>query len=140
MGAEIILKKIEQSEKLLTQLEQLLQLPFTQFENGSTTLRAAERNFQLIVEIASDMNTQLLLESAKQAPETYKQSFVDLAALGIIDKTLAAQLLKSARLRNILVHEYDFEEDERKFYDSAKIALPAHRNYLKILFKYVTAK
>ena len=137
MEVEILIKKIQQSEKLLRELERLLQLPFSQFENGSTTLRATERNFQLIIDIASDMNTQILLDIKNQAPETYKQSFRDMATLGAIDKALADQLSNGAKLRNILVHEYDFEEDERKFYDSAKIILPAFRVYLKTIFNYI---
>ena len=84
------------------------------------------------------MNTQILLDKGNQAPETYKQSFRDLATLGIIDETLANKLSQGAKLRNILVHEYDFEEDEQKFYDSAKVIAPSYRIYLKTLFDYVS--
>ena len=140
MNTEVLLTNIQHSEKLLKELEELLQLPFTKFENGSTILRAAERNFQLIIDIASDMNTQILLDTANQAPETYKQSFRDMATLGIITRTLADQLSDGAKIRNILVHEYDFEEDELKFYNSTKIILPACRIYLKTIFHYITKK
>lgn len=140
MNTEVLFKKIQHSERLLRELEELLQLPFSKFENGSTILRAAERNFQLVIDIASDINTQILLDVANQSPETYKQSFRDMATLGVIDQTLAAQLSDGAKIRNILVHEYDFEEDERKFYDSTKKILPACRIYLKTIFSYITKK
>jgi len=40
-------------------------------------------------------------------------------------------------LSNILVHEYDFEEDYQKFYDSAKKFLPAYREYLVAIQKCI---
>ena len=35
--------------------------------------------------------------------------------------------------RNILVHEYDVEEDCKQFYESAKQILPAYREYVKAI-------
>src|SRR3989338_4134173 len=76
MSRELILKKLEQMKGLLAELERLLGVPAEEFARDLVALRAAERNFELIVETASDVNTQLLLEAGTGTPDTYKQSFL----------------------------------------------------------------
>lgn len=137
MSRELILKKAEQLKELLAELTRLLETPVAQFCNDLKTIRAAERNFELIVEVASDINTQLLLDAGKKTPDSYKQSFTELKKEGILSAALAKQLVSSAKLRNILVHEYDFEEDCERFYHSAKAALPAYHEYIRAILAHL---
>jgi uncharacterized protein YutE (UPF0331/DUF86 family) len=140
MPNELIFKKIEQIGELVTELERLLDIPFETFRRDLKHIRATERNFQLTVDLASDINTQLLLEQNRKTPDTYRQSFTDLETIGAINRDLAKKLALSASLRNILVHEYDFEEDYEKFYNSAKNFIPLYREYLKAVYKYIKAR
>jgi len=140
MANAIIAQKIKHIEILLKELEQLLSVSFQDFKKDFKAIRAAERSFQLIVDLASDINAQILIEKTNQAPDTYKQSFSRIAQINVIDNNLAEQLIKSAGIRNILVHEYDFEEDYKKFYYSAKIIIPAYHKYLKQIYKHVFKK
>jgi uncharacterized protein YutE (UPF0331/DUF86 family) len=133
---EILTKKIEQIDILLRELEGFTARSFEEFEKSIADTRASERNFQLIVDLASDVNTELLLEKGFKAPDTYKQSFLFLADAGIIEKKLAADLAQSALIRNILVHEYDIDEDNETFYREAKRFLPIFREYLKAVVGY----
>jgi uncharacterized protein YutE (UPF0331/DUF86 family) len=55
----------------------------------------------------------------------------------VISKKLGDMLIEGARIRNILVHEYDFEEDYEKFYESVKRLLPAYREYVAVIHKYI---
>lgn len=137
MSKELILKKLEQLKELLRELARLLLMPPAQFTNDLTTIRAAERNFELIVETASDINTQMLLDSGKKTPDTYKQSFVELKKAGVLSPALAATLVSTAKLRNILVHEYDFEEDFERFYTAAKNAVPAYQEYITAILAHL---
>jgi uncharacterized protein YutE (UPF0331/DUF86 family) len=140
MPDELILKKLEQIEELLGELEKLLAAPFGEFQKDITKIRAAERNFQLIVDLAADINTQILLEREKKTPDTYRQSFLALAREGIVEDGVAEHLSQSAGLRNILVHEYDFEEDYKKFYESAKKFIAPYREYAKIIHLLVSER
>lgn len=140
MSAEVIEKKLEQIQELLRELEGLLAVPFNIFQNDLKAVRAAERNFELVVEFASDINTHLLIQETGKTPDSYKRSFQDLKKCGVLADKLASTLAESARLRNILVHEYDFEEDYRKFYNSAKSMLPAYRQYLKAIYAHLKIK
>lgn len=138
MSKELILKKLEQIKILLEELGLLLGKPFKDFKYDFTALRASERNFQLMVDLATDINTHLLIEAGEEVPDTYKQSFLGLPKLDILGEDLALQLSKSAMLRNILVHEYDFEEDYMKFYQSAKAFIPIYRQYLEKVYEFAS--
>lgn len=138
MSKEVVFKKLDQMRTLLGELGALLEKSFEEFRRDSTTVRAAERNFQLLVDLASDINTQLLIEAGREVPDTYKESFLSLQNLGLLDAPLAAQLARSAMLRNILVHEYDFDEDYAKFYQSAQAFLPSYRAYIERIYASVS--
>lgn len=140
MPVEIIAKKLEQIKELSGELVRLLRVPFNDFEKDTTAIRAAERNFQLMVDLASDINTQILVERGEKTPDTYKQSFNDLARAGVLPNDLAKKLAVSAQVRNILVHEYDFEEDYKKFYDSAKGFIPVYQEYAQQINSYINGK
>ncbi|MEK7099172.1 MAG: DUF86 domain-containing protein [Patescibacteria group bacterium] len=140
MSSELILKKLEQIQELLQELERLLAIPLEKFVSDLTAVRAAERNFQLTVDIASDINTHILLERGGKTPDTYRESFVALEREGILPRELARRLVDSAKVRNILVHEYDFEEDYEKFYRAARESVPAYREYAKIIYGHVAGK
>ena len=135
MSNEVVIKKLEQVSMLLDEIEELLKTAFDDFQNDTVKIRAAERTFQLIVDLASDVNAQILLERGTATPDTYRQSFLYLGKEGVIPNELSKKLAESAGLRNILVHEYDFEEDYRKFYDSAKKFIPFYRAYIKTLIQ-----
>lgn len=137
MSAEVIEKKLEQIQELLRELKELLAVSFNDFQKDLKAVRAAERNFELAVELASDINTHILIQETGKTPDSYKQSFQDLQKCGVLDEKLANALAESARLRNILVHEYDFEEDYRKFYNSVKSMLSAYRQYLKTIYAHL---
>ena len=137
MSREFIEKKLEQIRLLLDELDMLLKRSFDAFEKEFVTVRAAERNFQLIVDLASDCNTHILTELGHKTPDSYRQSFVELEKVGVLPKQLMSTLAESARLRNILVHEYDFEEDYEKFYNSAKEFSPAYREYISVLSAFL---
>lgn len=122
----------------MEELGLLLGKPFENFKHDLIALRAAERNFQLMVDLATDINTQLLIEAGEEVPDTYKQSFLGLPKLDILGEDLALRLSKSAMLRNILVHEYDFEEDYMKFYQSAQAFIPIYRQYLEKVYEFAS--
>ncbi len=133
MSKELILKKAEQLKELLAELARLVADEQEHFIADLKTIRAAERNFELIVEIASDINTQMLVDAGKKTPDSYKESFTELQKDGVLSAALAKRLVSTAKLRNILIHEYDFDEDYIEFYDEAKKAIPAYQEYMSAI-------
>jgi uncharacterized protein YutE (UPF0331/DUF86 family) len=67
---------------------------------------AAERLIQVVVDLAVDINSHLVVASGARAPETGRESFLAAAAIGALAADLAQRLAPSAGLRNLLVHRY----------------------------------
>lgn len=137
MSKEFINKKLRQIIQLLSEMEQLLDIPYSVYKDKFTNIRTAERNFQLIVEQASDINAHISLENGTNTPDTYKDSFREINRLDIIDDSLSKDLTASARLRNVIVHEYDFDEDNFIFYKSAKKYVVSYKDYVVAIEKYL---
>ena len=125
---------------LLSELKELLDMSFADFKKSFRNIRSAERNFQLIVELASDINAHLIAEAGAETPDTYKESFKRIVSLKIIKEELLPDFVKSANLRNILTHEYDFDEDNFIFYKSAKKFTILYEQYIKLIKAHLTAK
>jgi len=138
MSEEFLQKKIEQIATLLRELRVLLDRPFESFKTDLVRIHAAERDFQLVIDLASDISTHILVERQKPVPDTYRHTFRDLAREKILPDRVAHTLIESAKIRNILVREYDFEEDYQRFYESAKSFLPAYHEYLVAIQKYIS--
>jgi uncharacterized protein YutE (UPF0331/DUF86 family) len=140
MSNDLILKKIEQMKTLLGELKLILDIPFPEFKKIFTNIRTAERNFQLIVELASDINTHITLENGKETPDTYRESFKRMSELRILKEEYLKDFIKSSNLRNILIHEYDFDEDNQIFYTSAKGFIPLYEEYINSIKTYLASK
>lgn len=97
---------------------------------------SAERDFQLIVDVACDINTQILVERGGKTPDTYKQSFTNLEKESVLSPDITSKLAWSVSVRNILVHEYNFDEDYEKFFDAAKEMLTVYKEYMEEIYGY----
>ena len=137
MSKEFINKKLRQIVQLLSEMEELLDIPYAVYKDKFTNIRTAERNFQLVVEQASDINVHISIENGTNTPDTYKDSFRELNKLEILDDKLTKELTASARLRNVIVHEYDFDEDNFIFYKSSKKYVVSYKNYIIAIEKYL---
>ena len=115
---------------LMTELGELLTLSFSEFKSRFTNIRSAERNYQLLIELASDINAHLIAELGGETPDTYRESFKKMTELDVLDKKHITDFIKSSNLRNILIHEYDFDEDNFIFYKSAKEFMPLYEYYI----------
>ncbi len=137
MSKEFILKKLEQMKTLLGELASLADLSFADFKNKFTNIRSAERNFQLVIELASDINAHISAERELPAPDTYRESFAQMIKICILPLKLKKDFIESSNLRNILIHEYDFDEDNFIFYKSLKKFIPLYQDYISFLHNYL---
>lgn len=137
---DLIQKKLEQIAILLKELKELTILSFPEFKSTFKNIRSAERNFQLIVELASDINAQIVTDLSAQTPDTYKESFRKMSELKVLPETSLANFIKSSNLRNILIHEYDFDEDNFIFYTSIQGFIPLYEEYMHSIKTYLASK
>lgn len=89
-----------------------------EFENYTVDIikrRSIEREIQLIVECATDINNMILKKLKAGPAKDYFNSFIDLAENYVLEMDFALMIAPSTGLRNILVHEYQDINDEIVF-------------------------
>jgi uncharacterized protein YutE (UPF0331/DUF86 family) len=118
------LKKITDSLELDTYISNIL------------IRRAVEREIQLIVECATDINNMILRKLKMGPAKDYFNSFIDLAENDVIKMEFALKIAPSTGLRNILIHEYQKIDDVIVF-RSIKDVLSYYNQYLEIITKYL---
>jgi uncharacterized protein YutE (UPF0331/DUF86 family) len=80
--------------------------------------RAAERTLQLAVEVCLDLAEHVIADHRLPVPETAAGAFDALRDARIIEPELATALVRMARFRNLLVHDY-VRIDSSKVFDIA---------------------
>ena len=76
------------------------------YQFKSDVKRNFERWVENVVNAGIDIAKVLLASEKKMIPETYKNILEDLASLHGFDGFIAKQLGESAKIRNIMAHEY----------------------------------
>jgi uncharacterized protein YutE (UPF0331/DUF86 family) len=140
MENQLIEAKLNQLLRILGETESWLAIPLAEFSGDTKLIRACQRNLQLLVEYASDINGILILEGNHKVPGSYRESFtvvfgMDLAsALSRADRDA---LLASVDWRNELIHEYEPEASNEVFYATLKESLVAYRHYAQAIHQAV---
>lgn len=103
---DVVVQRLRLLTATLDDLEALRGVDEARLGAEPLTRAAAERLLQVVVDLAFDVNGHLVVALLGRAPESGRQSFLDLAEAGVLDADLAARLAPSAGLRNVLVHRY----------------------------------
>ena len=138
MEPEIINKRIELLMKYLDRLQSFESVSLDEYLNNFDLQLIAERLIQLIVEVASDINSYLLVQIYQKTPESYFESFIEAGKQGIITQELAAELAKSAGMRNRLVHQYE-EINHRLVFTAIPIALQKFPIFIQQIVTYINS-
>ena len=136
MDNRLLEAKLSQLLHILRETEDWLTVSAEAFSRETKLVRACQRNLQLLVEYASDINGILILEFGKKAPGSYRESFTSVFEMDFastLTGTDRAALLASVDWRNDLIHEYDPEESNETFYVMLKEFLVAYRDYAKVI-------
>jgi uncharacterized protein YutE (UPF0331/DUF86 family) len=103
---DTVLRRLRLIEAALSDLAGLRGATEATLRAESLTRAAAERLLQVIVDLAYDINGHIAVARLERAPDTGRQSFLDLAEAGVLSADVAERLAPAAGLRNVLVHHY----------------------------------
>lgn len=98
--------------------------------------RTIEREIQLIVECATDINNMILKKLKKGPSKDYFNSFIDLAENHILEMEFALKIAPSTGLRNILVHEYQ-QIDDSIVFKSVENITKYYLHYIDVISSYL---
>jgi uncharacterized protein YutE (UPF0331/DUF86 family) len=133
--AEFVRRKLLLIAEDLGRLAQLQGESYESLTSDFIKMAAVERIIERIVMRAIDVNEHLISELATGYEEritriTYRETFLRLAAPGILPADLAERIARSAGLRNILVHDYN-DADRRIVYASIRSCLTDYPQYVE---------
>ena len=106
MDTIAIKARLTQIQDSLKLLDEIAVLDFAEFSEDPYKFNTAERQLQVAIQAALDIGQHVLAHLGVDTPQDYADIFAKLAEIKLLPEDLAAQLVKMARFRNILVHLY----------------------------------
>jgi uncharacterized protein YutE (UPF0331/DUF86 family) len=103
---DLLLRKASDLEQYLGQLAEYRGVTVEQYRGDWKTQRIVERTLQLAIEACSDIAGHVIADRRLRVPTTYAEAFEILGEAGILGAPTRDAMIRVARFRNILVHEY----------------------------------
>lgn len=136
LDKNLIKEKLKRILNYLEELNPILKISYKQYRENYTNYRTTERNIQLIVDTAVDINDNFILAKNANPPVDYYESFIKMGEFKILPIDLTKKLASSTGLRNKLVHEYE-KIDDNLLYLEAKKNLKNYLEYVKLINEYL---
>lgn len=136
INKDLILSKLLKIKKYIQELKTFSNITFEEYKRDFIKKRAVERLILLLVEVATDINSYVIVEIGKNPPTDYYDSFIKAIEIGLISKQLGEKLAPSAGLRNRLVHEYDEIKDDI-VHSSINDAIELYTTFIKEVNDYI---
>ncbi len=89
---DTVVQRLRLIDRSLIELQPLRDADEARLRAEPLTRAAAERLLQVVVDLAFDINGHLIAALLGRAPETGRQSFLDLADAGVFPPSLAERL------------------------------------------------
>lgn len=133
----IIKSKLSLLIDYYNELHALEKIRYYEYQKNKIIKRGVERLLQLIVEVASDINSMIILYVGEKAPESYYDSFIALGKVKVLNSKLTKNLANTSGLRNRLVHKYGEYKDEIVYYNIRKFC-KIYSQYIKLIQKFLS--
>lgn len=132
----LIKRKLTKLKEYLKELRPFSEISLQDYVGDYKNKRTVERDIQLIVECACDINNHILVETQERPPQDYYSSFTDLSKFKVLPQNFASTLAETAGLRNRLVHEYE-EIKDKIVYENIRNVLRLYKKYMDHIIKYL---
>lgn len=130
----LIETKLAAIGRFRSELERVLTGSYKAYIEDIRNVRMAERNIEMLVELAADTIVYLFTVRNLPPPDSYRETFLAANREGILPSELARKLADLASLRNRLIHEYDEKFDPLKAYEGFRAAPAALREFAEKIF------
>lgn len=134
---ERIKDKIDEIEKYVAELEEIVPKNLEDYKKDFKTKAACERYAEIIIEAIIDLAFLVVKHRKLGYPESDLQAFDILTKDKVISEKLAEKLQDAKRMRNILAHEYGTVDDEIVFNSITEELEKDVREFIKDIKKAV---
>jgi uncharacterized protein YutE (UPF0331/DUF86 family) len=102
----LILRKLTELETYLKQVKEYSGISVEQYQADWKIQRIVERTLQLMVEVCVDIANHIISDRDLAVPTSYANTFEILNRSGLISNELVQTMVRMAKFRNILAHQY----------------------------------
>jgi len=103
----LIFRKLDSLSLYARQLAEFRGVVLEEYMRDWKVQRIVERTLQMAVETCADIADHLISDENLRAPTSVTDAFTVLREAGIVSETLHGALVKMAKFRNVVVHQYD---------------------------------
>jgi uncharacterized protein YutE (UPF0331/DUF86 family) len=103
----LVLRKLSDLSDLYGQLLEYRVITPRRYATDWKSQRIVERTLQMMVEICLDVANHIIADKGYRRPVGYADHFTILRENGILGARLTARMMKMAKFRNLIVHNYD---------------------------------
>lgn len=134
---DIVIRKLTKLKGYLQELSTYKSISWEEYIKAFQNQRTVERLIQLVVDIAVDINTHMLVDEGYAPPSDAYNSFLEASSkLGLFPESFAQSIAPSTGERNIIVHEYE-QIDDVIIYSSIGETLSFYEDYIKHVSTYL---
>ena len=103
----LILRKLTELDEYLRQMGEFSSVTLEEYLRDWKVQRIVERTLQMMIETCADIANHIISDRGYRTPDNYGDTFRVLHENGVFKSDLFEIMLKMARFRNIVVHQYD---------------------------------
>ena len=103
----LIFRKLDSLSLYVKQLAEFRGISLEEYKRDWKVQRIVERTLQMAVETCADIADHIISDEGLRAPASVADAFTVLREAGIVSETLQGALVKMAKFRNVVVHQYD---------------------------------
>lgn len=132
----VVQRRLELIRELLGDLTAAGSITAERLRGDRMLRHGVERILTQMVDLATAVNSHLVVGLVGRAPEDYRSSFFAAAAAGVLSSDLAQRLGAAVGLRNVLIHEY-VDVDFDVVVESAGTAVGEFEEYCRQLGRWL---
>lgn len=136
LDLDVVHARLRRIRELLADLEAMGEITETRLADDAIARHAVERILTAVVDLAVAAASHVITARRQESSLTYADAFMTLGEIGAVDTDLARELAASARMRNVLVHQY-LEIDLRYVAEGAARAPGAYRSFNAQLLRFL---
>ena len=103
----VVQRKLSQLDTYLQQVREFAAITLEEYQGDWKIQRIVERTLQMMIETCVDIANHIVSDRGMRSPTSYADTFQVLKENSIVDDSLYDALVKMAKFRNIVVHQYE---------------------------------
>jgi uncharacterized protein YutE (UPF0331/DUF86 family) len=103
---DLLLRKLAELDQYVDQLAEFRTVTVEAYRNDWRTQRIVERTLQIAIEGCLDVANHVVADRQLRVASTYAEIFEVLGEAGLLEPGLRNAMVRMARFRNLLVHDY----------------------------------